>query len=272
MERLEFHEHANLFPLLGEVELGKLAESIREQGQQVPIVLHEGKILDGRNRYLACELAGVEAKTVNYEGEDALGFSLAQNLERRHLSESQRAMIAAKVATIRHGGQGGKKFNPPIGGLKISAKDRESAAAELRVGHTSLDRARRVQRDGVPELSVAVERGEVTVSAAEHVAKLPKEEQAEIVAKGPEEVKRKATEMRKAKQEEKPKAPEASTADAVDEKPKRQKKLKVEFDHAEDIWTTAWGILERIHPEDLSREKVLRDIIAYAEKRLQENK
>jgi len=44
---------------------------IKENGLVEFIVLHEGKILDGRNRYNACNDAGVEPKFVEYEGEDA---------------------------------------------------------------------------------------------------------------------------------------------------------------------------------------------------------
>ena len=55
-------------------------------------------------------------------------------------------MVAAKLATMRHGGdRKTDEIKPPIGGLKT--KDREQAAADLNIGTTTLDRARRVQRD-----------------------------------------------------------------------------------------------------------------------------
>ena len=59
---LDFHAAAALFPLL-EVEspeFGELIQDIREHGLLQPIVLCDGKILDGRNRYRACQHAGVE--------------------------------------------------------------------------------------------------------------------------------------------------------------------------------------------------------------------
>jgi len=49
----EFHELANVFPMLQQTELESLAADIRANGQRHAITLYQGKILDGRNRYAA---------------------------------------------------------------------------------------------------------------------------------------------------------------------------------------------------------------------------
>ena len=57
----EFHPVANVFPLMGEAELEALAEDIRANGLREPVWLHrDGRIVDGRNRWLACRWIGVE--------------------------------------------------------------------------------------------------------------------------------------------------------------------------------------------------------------------
>lgn len=53
-----------LFPLLDETALQELADDIKVNGLQNAIVLHDGKVLDGKNRLNACKLEGVESTFV----------------------------------------------------------------------------------------------------------------------------------------------------------------------------------------------------------------
>ena len=63
-------------------------------------MLADGKILDGRNRYIACQNANVEPIFEQYAGEDPIGFVISKNVKRRHLTVSERAAAAARVVTI----------------------------------------------------------------------------------------------------------------------------------------------------------------------------
>jgi ParB-like chromosome segregation protein Spo0J len=165
----EFHDLANAFPLLEGAEFDELVASIRDRGQLEPIVLFEGKILDGRNRYRACVVAGVEPHREEFEGtfEEARDFVIDANLRRRHLDASQRAMIAAKLATLGDGQRQIGKF--------ADVPTQPEAAERLNVSERSVRDARRVLDHGEPELVQAVERGEVAVSKAAKIV-------AEIVA------------------------------------------------------------------------------------------
>lgn len=96
----KIHAAAELFPMLSEWELKELAADIQLNGLQVPLVrTKDGQLLDGRNRWLACEAAGVQPRWETYEG-DPFRYVVSANLHRRHLSDKQRAMIAAKLANL----------------------------------------------------------------------------------------------------------------------------------------------------------------------------
>src|SRR6516164_3396880 len=98
--RLTAHPFAGITPLLEGEPFDELVADIRANGLIEPITVYEGMILDGRNRYSACEAAGVEPHFLEYDGDDPLAFVLSMNVQRRHLDESQRAMIAARLANM----------------------------------------------------------------------------------------------------------------------------------------------------------------------------
>ena len=92
------HPYADQFPMLPQAELEELAQSIRDSGLRQPIVVTvDGLILDGRNRFRACRMAGVEPETVVYEGADLAEYVLDANITRRNMTTGQRAMATALV-------------------------------------------------------------------------------------------------------------------------------------------------------------------------------
>ena len=91
----EYHELADRFPLIEGQEFDDLAEDLRANGLFEEIVLHEGKILDGRNRYRACLEAGVEPRFLEFDAAwgDPWSFVLSRNAHRRHLTSEQRRQV-----------------------------------------------------------------------------------------------------------------------------------------------------------------------------------
>lgn len=104
MINFEFHQAANLFPIMQEHELNALADDIKKNGQRDPIIIFEGKILDGRNRWKACKLAGCEPKirlmSLLEMGGSPTQFVLSTNLHRRHLTPIQAAAVAAEALPL----------------------------------------------------------------------------------------------------------------------------------------------------------------------------
>lgn len=98
------HPIAKLFPMMDEAQLHKLSQDIARNGLREPLLLHEGKLLDGRNRWAACEKAKQAPRWAHFDpkihGESPLAFVMSKNLERRHLTASQRSAIAAEALPL----------------------------------------------------------------------------------------------------------------------------------------------------------------------------
>lgn len=148
------HPIADTLPLMPPHRLASLVDDIKTNGLLIPIVLHEGQILDGRNRYLACIKAKVEPVFTEYTGDDPFRFVVSMNIERRDLDDGQRAVSSRRLL----------KLNQQLS-LGIDAEDDERAAKLL--------------EDGEPELVKAVDAGEVTLEVAAAIAELEPDEQRE---------------------------------------------------------------------------------------------
>lgn len=184
------HPVASLFPMADDDVLQGLAEDIKQNGLREPIVtVHNGGradnviVVDGRNRFRACELAGVEpvftkmraldnasldSGAENITDESLSKWIISHNLHRRHLTASQRAMIAEgyqeqfrAAAELRM--KAGKKHNPTETFPQGSVADQ---AGELfGVSGRSVRDASYVKRNA-PERVEDIRAGRMSVSAA----------------------------------------------------------------------------------------------------------
>lgn len=174
MKNRRFHPIAAILPLLDEPHLAELSRDIAANGLQVPIVVDaSGAIIDGRNRYIACHRVGVQPhyETWDYQG-SLLAFVLSLNLHRRHLDESQRSLIAARLANLKLGDNQHKQGTPIDGPIS-----QPEAGKLLNVGTRGVQRGRVVLERGAPELIAAVDAGKIAVSAAAQIAERSKEQQ-----------------------------------------------------------------------------------------------
>lgn len=136
----------------------------KANGLRLPIVLHDGAVLDGWHRQRVCVQTGSPARYEAFTGDDtsARRFVVSANLIRRHLDTSQRAMIAALFAQMPHGGD--RKGNQERkSALDLSV---DEAAELLNVRKDVVKDARVVLASASPEVIAKVQAGELSVSKA----------------------------------------------------------------------------------------------------------
>ncbi len=119
---------------------------------------HKDKIVDGRNRFNACKALEIEPTFREWDGVGSLAsFVVSLNLHRRHLNESQRAMVGDKLATMKQGAR------TDIASIEATSQD--EAAKLLNVSRASIQRAAKVRKEATPETIAAVESVKLPVLA-----------------------------------------------------------------------------------------------------------
>ncbi|MGO1069603.1 hypothetical protein [Lysobacter sp. CA199] len=172
---LSFHPLCLALPDMAAEAFKGLVTDVRRNGQLRDIVLYEGMILDGRHRYRACLECGIEPRTIEFSGADPVAFVISENVARRHLTESQRAMVAASLANLSQGNPG-KPAHLPVCPMKQG-----QAADLLGVSERSVRKAQDVRKSGTPKLVTKVETGQITVSEGAKIASLGVKSQDRIV-------------------------------------------------------------------------------------------
>jgi hypothetical protein len=182
------HPLSAAFPGLNEDDFRALTDDIDANGVREKIVVYEGMILDGWHRYSACmELNVKKPPMIEYEGDDPVGFVLSKNLHRRHLDASQRAFAIAQLSEWQ------EKAGRPSHNLERIKSDKfiglsAPKAAELAgVGEMTMRHARAATK-AIPEIQEAIVKGEMAVSEAAKLARLPPEEQRAAVSKPKEKM------------------------------------------------------------------------------------
>jgi len=180
MEQLKFHPVSEIFPSMPQAEFDALVADITANGLREPIHIMGDSVIDGRHRYRACLQAGVEPQfVVMPDGTDLNGLVISLNLRRRHLDESQRAMVAARLANL------------PLGSnqhAQICAPSQDSAAEMLNVSRRTVQHARAVLEHGAPELATAVDTGVIAVSSAAALSRLTVDAQQAMLSRTPQEI------------------------------------------------------------------------------------
>lgn len=206
------HPACDVLPMMPDAALEEMAEDIRRNGQQQPVAIYQGQVLDGRNRLRACELAGVQPEVREWTGADPVRWVLSLNFHRRHLTEDQKSVVGARAERLLAGlardggdgaagegsragdsstGQGATAAADPMAQFSDRAmerKARQTAATLVNVSPARIARGQKLLDEGVPELVRAVERGSLSMSQAARVSKLSPRAQEALVAQGPDAI------------------------------------------------------------------------------------
>jgi ParB-like chromosome segregation protein Spo0J len=183
---MKHHPIADVWPMMDEAKIAELADDIRKNGQLIPVWLYDGKILDGRNRWAACKIAGVEPKTKEYTGDEPTAFAVSLNDRRRHMNKGSLAAVAAELEPFfaadakRRQQEAGKQHGR---GQKLPAKmpeakkgegdARKAAAVSVGVGDRYVSDAKKVRAEA-PEVFERLKAGKITMQDAKReVAKKP---------------------------------------------------------------------------------------------------
>jgi hypothetical protein len=183
------HPVANLFPLMSDDEYQALKADIAQYGQRLPIETYQGQIIDGRNRERACRELRIVPNYHEWDGNESLvAFVVSLNLNRRHLTPSQKAAVAAGMLPMleaeakerqraaggdrksnkakraaQEGESVGAKIPQPIPGRE--PKSTETAGKLMGVSGRYVAEAKKLARQA-PELAAKVKAGELTLAQA----------------------------------------------------------------------------------------------------------
>ena len=177
----EQHTLSAAFPAMSEEELQNLKDSIDVIGVQNPIVIYEGKIIDGWHRYKVANELRLPCPTVHLaEDVDPQDFVLANNKARRHLNRGQIAMAYTKV--YQWYAQG--KTSKPL--LSKVLKSAEELAKLSGTSKSSIEQAKSVLKNAAKPVQEAIQNGKISLRRGAKISRLDLESQFKALTEPPE--------------------------------------------------------------------------------------
>jgi len=187
--------------MMGEEQYKELKSDIEQNGCINKIWLYEGKILDGRNRYKACQELNQHFSFLEYKGDEPIQFAISLNMKRRHLTSAQKAALAVKIEPMfaaeskkRQQAAGGnhnpegrnqhteeelrtvnKKIYQPTNNEPKKRKEQalQQAAKALNTNHVYVSQAKKIEKES-PETFELLLEGKVSMKdASKEIRKKP---------------------------------------------------------------------------------------------------
>lgn len=180
MKALDFHPIADLVPRMADEDYHALRRDVRQHGVRVPIVLYEGRVLDGRNRAMAWFDVhnNWQVPSIEFEGtpEQAIDFVRSHNIARRHLKPSQKSYFESQAAAFLKPSKGGRPAKRTSANLdRLNQREIAKAAG---VSRNSIANAAKAVKLGGEDVASALRNGRVSVNRALAIAKMPERKRA----------------------------------------------------------------------------------------------
>lgn len=180
-------EYESLVPPLTQAEYNALKDSIKTEGQQLPIIVNvDMEILDGHHRNKACLELSIEPDFEVKHFEDKLSerlFVVEANLRRRQLNALDAVALSLEAERIIGERAKQKLLSQPRAdngtfqpfcsneqsGIIEPVHAREIAAKKAGISETTFHRAKTVLEKGSPELQQRVREGKTSIAHAYNV-------------------------------------------------------------------------------------------------------
>ena len=184
-----------LIPALTVEEFKQLEANILSEGIRDPLVVWNGYLVDGHNRYTIATQHGLEYKTVSKEFKDGNAvkeWMILNQFGRRNLLPYQRALLGLELEPLYKAkakenlSKAGSSYSPKEG-LQISAKvpepiqkvdTRQELAKVANVSHDTIAKVKRIEAVASPEVKAQLSTGEMSINQA--YQEIKKEEKKEL--------------------------------------------------------------------------------------------
>ena len=167
------HKAALAMPAMSEDDFGKLKADIEKHGLLCPIETLSGQVIDGRHRLKACTQLGIEPVFVeaNPNGQTPAEYVWSLNAERRHLTKSQRAAVAAELWPVEREKAKTRQTRKPQSVVENlpPQKSRDAAGKKVGVSGKYVQEAAKLKQDA-PKLFEEVKQGTKTLQQAKKEA------------------------------------------------------------------------------------------------------
>jgi DNA modification methylase/ParB-like chromosome segregation protein Spo0J len=167
-----------LIPALTGEEYKQLEANILSEGIRDPLVVWNGYLVDGHNRYAIANKYSLEFRTVNKEfkdGNEVKEWMILNQFGRRNLNNYQRSVLALELKTVIQEKAKEKKAEKIshyrqtgeiVQNSAPSEKTRQEVAKVANVSHDTIAKVEKIEASATPEVKAQLSTGVISINQA----------------------------------------------------------------------------------------------------------